>query len=283
MRLKEKKECRICLTFDTEELTLPEECGLGAMYNRATEFSREGVARLIKVMEEFDAKATFFTTGFFAEREPEAVKILDSYGHEIGCHGPNNTNLTKYTKENLSRHISDTTKLLSSLIRKEISGFRAPMYFINKDIIDIVYDQGYSYDSSVHPAIVPGRYYNYKLPLDPYFLRVNGVGKQSQKLLLELPIAVIPIIRFPISWWWMRNIGAWLTVSGTKINLMQKRDVILYFHPWEFADLPFINGLPRHYTHKCGTPFLQMIREFIKTFHRMHNFTTLKSLSREYL
>ena len=92
----------------------------------------------------------------------------------------------------------------------------------------------------------------------------------------EIPVSVIPGIRFPVSWWWMRNLGTWITILGSKINLIQKRSVVLYFHPWEFAELPVIKGIPGHITRTCGKKNLKRLEKVITVFRKNYQFERLE-------
>lgn len=276
-----KRSPQIFLTFDVEEWTLPKEYNIESKYNKNTEFARLGCIRISGLLKKYDIRATFFVTNYFAEREPQIVKLLVNAGHEVASHACTNTILADYNNEELSLMITQSTQFLSKLICEQVKGFRAPRCYINKDIIDILDELGYQYDSSIHPAIVPGHYYNWRYPLAPYFFNNYNSSKNMDKGILEIPISVIPLIRFPISWWWMRNIGNWVTHLGAKINFQNNRDVILYFHTWEYADLPYIKGLPYHLVRGCGNDFLEKLDKFINIYVNKFHFESLKVLSEE--
>lgn len=277
-----KKSPRIFLTFDVEEWTLPKEYNLESEYNKNTEFARLGCIRILGLLKKYNIKATFFVSGYFAEREPQIIKLLANAGHEIASHAYTNNILTNYNQDDLRLIITQSTKYLSKLISETIKGFRAPRCYINNDIIDILDELGYQYDSSIHPGIVPGHYYNWKYPLSPYFFNKHNPSQKTGEGILEIPISVIPLIRFPISWWWMRNIGNWVTHLGAKINFKNNRDVVLYFHTWEYADLPHIKGLPFHLVRGCGNKFLEKLDKFINIYVNKFHFESLKVLSEEY-
>ncbi len=148
--------------------------------------------------------------------------------------------------------------------------------------MNVLAELGYRYDSSIHPAIVPGRYCNWGYPLAPFFFGKHNIAAKDGYEILEIPMSVIPLIRMPISWWWMRNIGGWLTDYGVGINLRSGRNTVLYFHPWEYADLPRIKGLPLHYTRGCGPCFLEALRRLIDKYIHKVRFVTLAQISAQY-
>lgn len=281
--MRRKNNLSLSLTFDVEEWLSPEEHNFESRFNRNTEFSRLGCIKILDLLKSYNIKTTFFITGYFAEREPHILRMIDNAGHEIASHAYCHTNLTKQSEDNLKTNIERSSKILSGLVSQEIKGFRAPGCYINQDIIDILSELGYQYDSSIHPAIVPGHYYNWKYPLKPYFPSRDDLTRQDKRRLLEIPISVIPLIRLPISWWWMRNIGLWLTRFGTNINLLQNRNVILYFHAWEFVKLPHIKGLPLPLIKHCGDEFLDKLEKFISLYMDKFQFRPLKELAAEHL
>ena len=268
---------RLCLTFDVEEWVLPEEYGLESQHNRSVAFADEGCRALLELLRSYNIHATFFVTGYVAERAAGLVKALSDAGHEIASHTYTHIDLTKCKREELRSVIGKSAEILSGIIGRKIKGFRAPRLYINTEVIEVLMELGFQYDSSVHPAIVPGHYYRWRDSLVPYFFESPSSGAR----ILEIPLSVIPLIRFPISWWWMRNIGSWLTRFGTDVHLRRNRDAVLYFHTWEYAHLPRVKGLPAHLVRGCGDAFSDSLRKFIERYTQSFSFTTLRELSDE--
>ena len=48
---------------------------------------REGLPKLLELYSKYDVEGTFYFTGTFVEKIPEAIELVMDYGHEIGCHG----------------------------------------------------------------------------------------------------------------------------------------------------------------------------------------------------
>ena len=268
----------IFLTFDVEEWTAPFDFGINSPYNNLTEFSKTGCLELIALFDKYNIKATFFVTGYFAEREPDIVKLLAKSGHEIASHSYTNTDSLKYKALDFKKYFDLTNKILCDLIGAKVIGFRAPGFHINKEMLFLIAQSGYKYDSSVHPAIVPGRYCNWRYPLDMDYETISIQGIEEQYSIFEVPVTVIPYLRIPISWWWMRNIGNWLTYLGMDINLISGRKIILYFHPWEYSTLPDVGGLPKHILRFCGKQFLLRLEELIRKYSSNNSFKRLMDL-----
>ncbi|MFH1460417.1 MAG: polysaccharide deacetylase family protein [Candidatus Omnitrophota bacterium] len=269
-----KNNKKIFLTFDLEEWPIRGRYKIDPNFEKNTKFSKNGTLKLMDLFSKYNIKCTFFVTGFFAQNEPEVIKLLSSKGHEIGSHSFANINLLDLSIEDIYSELSATKKLLKDLTGQNIVSFRAPFCWLTPDIIKILEKLDFKYDSSIHPAIIPGYYYNWKYPLDPYYLCLKSKSFFNNKSngVLEIPISVIPRVRFPISWWWMRNLGVGITKLGMNMNLNQNRSVVLYFHPWEFDNIPRIKGIPYHLIRGCGKANLKRLEIIIKLFIKKYPF-----------
>ena len=268
-----KKKRKICLSFDVEEFNIPQQNNIRHPLNRNTKVSREGLRKIRVLFRKKKISGTFFFTGYYANQEPESVKKTQKQGHEIGSHSYYELNHDKISPDQIKKQISEATRILTSLCGEKPKGFRTPQFSVSNHIRNILIEEGYVYDSSSHPAMVPTKYLNFQDPLQPFLY------EKKSKFLAVLPVSVIPLIRFPISWWWMRNIGVWLTILGAEINLKMGRDVVLYFHPWEFVKLPKIKGVPQSITKNTGHKSLEMMEKLINHFQKKgYEFSTLESI-----
>ncbi|MGE5606470.1 MAG: polysaccharide deacetylase family protein [Bacteroidota bacterium] len=112
-----KKAPDICLTFDISwgEKTLP---------------------LVLKVLEEQQTPATFFLSGPWAVKHPDAVKAIYYQGHEIASHGDRHLNLSQYSKEEVKENIAKAHRDLLSVVDRVTPYFRPP----NGDYDDLVID-----------------------------------------------------------------------------------------------------------------------------------------------
>nr|MDO8132922.1 polysaccharide deacetylase family protein [Candidatus Njordarchaeum guaymaensis] len=228
------------MTVDVEHQMVPED------------LSGRGLASCLGLFSKLDIPATFFVTGKFAERHSPLVELISSRGHEVANHGYSHRDLLNLVGENLRREIVDAQQALEAIARKKTIGFRCPNLRFNKDIFAILKENGYLYDSSVHPTRVPFRYDNRNYPLEPFSL--NGV--------LEIPISVTPKLRLPIGWFWLRNFGVSWSLSGAKALIEQGIDVVFYAHNWEFTDISHLN-ISWTRRRRTGAKFQEMISEFV--------------------
>ena len=97
---------------------------------------------LIDILDEYDARATFFVTGDWCDRYPEDVKMFADAGHEIQNHSDQHPHVKG---ANVNELISDTKA--ASLKIKDITGkeptlYRAPYGEYDNSLITTVQGMG---------------------------------------------------------------------------------------------------------------------------------------------
>ena len=305
LRQARRPKPQICLSFDLEEWRVPQHFGVEHPLNATTEFSKAGLRPLLDMLQRKQTPSTFFVTGYYAEREPDSVREVQHQGHEIACHSYEDLRHAGMPRAEIDGCVRRATDILTQICGRRPIGFRAPMFSGAEALRESLAQQGYRYDSSAHPAIVPGRYMDFRTPRSPYIAEFPGravaesesetetppaSGRPEEppggaaagaRWLAVFPVSVIPGLRMPISWWWMRNIGLWLTLLGAWLNLKGGRNVILYFHPWEFVDTPRVAGVPRSINRGPAAKHLRKLEKFIAHFQRRgYRFATMESLLR---
>ncbi len=191
------------------------------------------VRRLLDLLERHDARATFFTLGWVAERQPQMVRAIAAAGHEVASHGYDHRRVTEQTPEQFRESVRRTKALLEDLAGTPCLGFRAPSYSIvtgTEWALDVLLEEGYRYDSSLFPVRRPG--YGYAGGgRDPHWLD-RPAGR-----LLEVPPATL------------RRFGLNLPAAGgayfrllpyglvqAALHDAERRGVpgTFYVHPWEY-------------------------------------------------
>jgi peptidoglycan/xylan/chitin deacetylase (PgdA/CDA1 family) len=232
------------------------------------EVSVLGVKILLELLGRYDVVATFFTTGKFVKQEPHIVRKIKKLGHEIASHGYSHEPLKNKSYREQEREIEAVTEAIKKIGLKPM-GFRAPKCLVDRQMLEIIYKFGYRYDSSLHPTLVPGRYYKFFSPRKWYKVF-------SDRDFLEIPITVLPILRLPISWLWIRNFGAWYGKMLTSLTRMVDDYAVFYVHPWEFVKLPKI--LPNYYRRNSGEGFVKIIESYLKFLRGHFKFITMEEL-----
>jgi polysaccharide deacetylase family protein (PEP-CTERM system associated) len=184
-------------------------------------------------------KVTFFMLGWIAERLPHLVREIHSRGHEVASHGYNHNLCSQQSPADLRRELTESKKLLEDITGSQIFGFRAPNFSINEDILKIIEDAGYLYDSSYNSFGFHGRYGRISLN----GRRKNGIVHQISDKFFELPISNVHF-RYPLSshkplvlpWGggaYFRLIPLSLFSLGLKDILKKESTYLFYIHPWE--------------------------------------------------
>lgn len=81
---------------------------------------------ILALLNEYDAKATFFVIGENAERHPDLICEIKENGHEIGNHSYSHAYISKISAEKMIKEIERTEKILTELTGEKPVLFRPP-------------------------------------------------------------------------------------------------------------------------------------------------------------
>ena len=208
------------------------------------------------VLDLFDAcevKATFFTLGWVAEREPAAIRSIVERGHELASHGYDHARVFTLTREQFAADLERTRAILEDASGAPILGYRAPSFSIDGRTPwahEVLAEQGYVYSSSVAPIVHD--HYGWREAPRFAFRPVEGSD------LVEIPVTTAQIGERRLA----AGGGGFFRVlpyafskwAIARVNERDVRPAIFYFHPWEIdPDQPRVAGAPvrsrlRHYT-----------------------------------
>jgi len=206
--------------------------------------------RLLELFEQKQAKCTFFTLGWVAERCPNLIKAIVDQGHEIASHGFAHQRTTEMTQAQFIADVSKSKKILEDASGQAVIGYRAPSFSFNDTnpwVYQSLVELGFEYSSSTYPI----EHDLYGVPNWPRFKHEREEG------IIEIPI---PTVRkdgrntgiggggyFRLYPYWLskRRIDNYLTT--------EKKPYSFYFHPWEIdPEQPRVAGASvksrlRHY------------------------------------
>jgi polysaccharide deacetylase family protein (PEP-CTERM system associated) len=201
------------------------------------------VDRILAMLDEHGALATFFTLGWIAERYPQLIRRIEAQGHEVASHGYGHQRASELSEAAFRADIETAKKILEDLCGKEVSGYRAPSFSIGPDNLwafESLARAGYRYSSSIYPI----RHDHYGMPDAPRF------AHRVHDTLLELPITTLRmfnrnlpssgggyfrLLPYAVSRWMLQ-----------RVNRHERESAIFYFHPWEIdVDQPRIAGIDR--------------------------------------
>ena len=256
------KHPTILLTFDVEEFDLPLEFKEEIALNLQMEIGKEGLDVITQVLNGHNVVSTLFTTGSFAKTYPEVMKEL-SAKHEIASH-------SLFHSTFKTTDLLESKLLLQDITGKQVEGFRMPrMKPVN--VTDLK-NAGYTYDASINPTILPGRYNN--LHLSRTFYRENDF--------LRMPGSVTPNLRIPLFWLSFKNFPYKLYLKLAMQTLQKDGYLSLYFHPWEFTDISLFK-LPFYIKRLSGIELTERLNRLIDDLKKAGTFSTVEDYIQQHV
>jgi peptidoglycan/xylan/chitin deacetylase (PgdA/CDA1 family) len=210
----------------------------------------EAVDFLLEAFEAADATGTFFTVSDVADDHPDALRKVAA-DHEIASHTHSHVHLSEVSPETRREELRPSRERLSEVTGADVVGFRAPSFDVADDHFATLSETGYEYDSSVVPCrSIPGWYggeYDTWAPSP-----ATAVDPGAPAGLAEVPVAVMPGLRLPLTGTWIRFFGVRYTILGMKLLARRGIPPVLYVHPWELVDLPAVEGVPKRVYVRTG-------------------------------
>jgi len=212
---------------------------------------------LLDLIEQAGARATFFVVGQDAALKScrEFCLLARSRGHEIGNHTfSHRGDLYRLSFADKEREIAACDDVLSSLLGGPIRAFRAPGYYLDRDVLEILMGRGYLYDSSVLPGVVnqlmgavirwqSGRAIDKTFGRRRYAFASQAItritsSKDPTRSILELPIATLPLVRLPVHTTFIFLLGmGYFRLAAALLGRFQ-RDSVFLFHAIDTLDYP---------------------------------------------
>jgi len=177
-------------------------------------------------------RATFFILGWIAERCPGLVREIHARGHEVASHGYKHTMCNQESPDILKKDLTDSKKRLEDIIGSAVKGYRAPSFSISENVLKIIEESGYQYDSSFNSFAMHGRYGKVDLSSNPQ----KGVAVKISELFYEIPVSNLNLGKhvFPMGGGgYFRLIPFSLFKKGIQKILKQDGTYVFYMHPWE--------------------------------------------------
>lgn len=136
------------LTVSTTERLLPiyrvstDSNQIALTFNAAWE--ADEVPTVLEILEKYNAKCTFFVLGEFAEKNPEAIKMITDAGHEIGNHSDSHPDMTSMAPTKISDEIKKCDEIISQKSTSGVRLFRAPSGAYSNSVITVADKLGHT-------------------------------------------------------------------------------------------------------------------------------------------
>ncbi|MBV9841175.1 MAG: DUF3473 domain-containing protein [Sphingomonadaceae bacterium] len=187
---------------------------------------------VLDLFAETGVKATFFTLGWVAARQPALVRRIVAAGHEIASHGWDHARIFTLTPESFRADIIRAKSAIEDAAGVAVTGYRAPSFSLDARSAwahRVLAEEGYGYSSSVAPIA----HDHYGWPEAPRFAH----RPLADSALVELPVTTahlgskrfaaggggfFRLYPYRLSRWAIRQ-----------VNRDDARPAVFYFHPWE--------------------------------------------------
>ncbi len=250
-----KMNRQVLLSFDVEEFDMPLEYQFNIPVDEQMRIGIEGLNAITPILE--TVPSTLFTTANFANHYPERISKL-ALSHEIASH-------TFYHTAYETADLLKSRLRLEEISGQKITGLRMPR--MRPVLMEDVKAAGYTYDSSINPTWLPGRYNNFHLPRTVY--TENGIKR--------IPASVSPGIRIPLFWLSFKNMPYALYLKLCRQTIAKDGYICLYFHPWEFTPIEQF-GLPGYTRRWCGPILVERLLQLVKDLSKDADFETMNQL-----
>ena len=196
---------------------------------------------VLDLLDELDARATFFLLGMSAVNHPELVREIVRRGHEPASHGFAHARVYDQTPDQFRADVERSVEAIADATGRRPVAYRAPAFSINRRTpwaYGMLAQAGFRYDSSQYDSPrIPERIAS--IPDAPYRLE-QADGSD----LWELPVAVWRKIPVGGGAYW-RVLPQWLLQNALDDLRRRTAYPVLYFHPYEFDPEPLQAALPR--------------------------------------
>ena len=189
-------------------------------YNLINEYSKKKLN---------NKKLTFFTTGTVARTMPDLIKQMVVDGHEVGSHYNLHDLMYKQSNYEIAKNLEISKESIFKACGKEPIGFRAPIFSITPDRLDIYkeIDRFFQYDSS-HIINLDINNKDYFDELEPF----KSID------LVEFPIVPKGYIMSKVQ---IKSGGSFLRIFSKKIikevmnyNYINNFTPLIYMHPYDY-------------------------------------------------
>lgn len=177
------------------------------------------VDRFLDLFTELGVQATFFMVGEdirLKKVSKASLLRMVAAGHELASHTMTHPfNLSHLSRARKEDEIVSVAREIEDATGQRVVGFRAPCLDVDEEIVDILEERGYWYESSVLPfyfkqvqefaygLMTNGRFrstggwQNSFASGNPYTPARGKLHRRGDRRITEVPIATVPGIRFP--------------------------------------------------------------------------------------
>ena len=99
--------------------------------------------RILDLLDQYNAKATFFLVGIWVDKYPDLVKEIYARGHEIGNHSDSHPEMSKLSNEQIIRELDGCSDKIEALTGERPTSFRPPYGDYDNEVVTVSRAEGY--------------------------------------------------------------------------------------------------------------------------------------------
>ena len=174
---------------------------------------RTGVMRILRLLDKYGLRASFFVPGYTIEHHVDSVRAVLDAGHELGAHGNVHEALDTLSVAQEEQVLRDQLAIWEKYLHMRPDGYRAPSWELNLGSPALLKRYGFLYDSSLMGDDIP---YSVDTPEGP---------------LMEVPVQ-----------WLLDDAPMYRYIPGGPSNLLSNPDQVIRTWGKEFKGMYDENG-----------------------------------------
>lgn len=203
---------------------------------------------------------TVFVLADVAKVNADIVRQISKMGHEIACHGMGHELVNKLSAEEFKEKTKEAKQVIESIVGEPIRGYRAPCFSMENEKLDILWDLGFIYDSSLI-RFKEHKLYNV-MDMSSFEKIESMIYKKGDNYEFEIPTLDLMGKSIPISGGGYFRLFPLCLMKYFMNKHWEKEDnFIFYIHPFEVVGETLKNGKKmgrkNYFRFQVGRPTLQ--------------------------
>ncbi|WP_209122339.1 polysaccharide deacetylase family protein [Alkalihalobacillus sp. BA299] len=113
----------------------PEKPMVSLLVNVA--WGNEYLPDMLKIMNKYDVKSTFFLDGSWVKNNPKLAKMIFEEGHEIGNHAYSHPDMKQLSASRINEELSKTNEVIYATLEVTPKWFAPPSGSFRQEVVDI--------------------------------------------------------------------------------------------------------------------------------------------------
>lgn len=268
-----KREKYAVFTIDVEDFA-DTEC-VAKSGQRVRRHMLDGLDIYIRLLEQYQIRATMFAVCRTALREQERVQRYVDRGHRLALHGLEHVPPCGMDDEHFRRATLAGKQQLEAAFHTQVSGYRAPCFGLDEEKLDIVRQLGFRYDSS--RMDFPAARHVKHLDMTSYRELRPGIYRKGEFYEFSLSCQRLFGQNYPISGGGYVRLSNWSFVLPLLRSYLREQDYyVFYLHPFELSrqHQPELAGLKlydQYYLHRGLLTYRRRVEDIIRLL-RAHGY-----------